>query len=173
MGIAVFKDGKLIGELNGLESICHLIISGDLDYCNIQIQDPNKTTENINLQLKLAKKPKITLKLINGFAYIDINIKMNVQINSANTSSDYSDYASSVELENEINSYLEKILYNYLYKVSKEFNSDIDGFGKYAVKHFKTMEDWNNYDWLNNYKNSFFKVTVKSKIKSNANFINS
>lgn len=27
MGIAVFRDGKLVGELNGLETICHMIVS--------------------------------------------------------------------------------------------------------------------------------------------------
>ena len=57
-------------------------------------------------------------------------------------------------------------IHTYLYKVSKEFNSDIDGFGKYAVKNFLTWDDWINYNWLDNYKNSFFEVNVNTDVKS-------
>ena len=44
------------------------------------------------------------------------------------------------------------------------YNSDIDGFGKYALKHFSTINEWENFNWLDNYQNSFFKVNVNSKI---------
>ena len=57
-------------------------------------------------------------------------------------------------------------MYDYLYKTSLEFNSDSCGFGKFAIVTFLTTEDWNKYNWMNNYKNSIFKVNVNSSIKS-------
>lgn len=39
-------------------------------------------------------------------------------------------------------------------------------FGKNAVTQFLTIPEWENYNWLDNYKNSFFKVNVDSSVKS-------
>ena len=69
-------------------------------------------------------------------------------------------------LEKALNSYLTKKLYEYLYKVSKELKSDIDGFGKHVVQDFQTFEDWENFNWLDNFKNSFFHIFVDTTVKS-------
>lgn len=171
MGIAVFRSGTLVGELNGLESICHMIVSGELKYCNVQIEDPQGHEEDIDLNIKLSGKPKCSVKFVNGFPYVDINVKLNVRVLTIDQDCDYSDKKVVQDLENEVNEYFEKIILDYLYKTSKEFNSDIDGFGKYAVKYFSTTEEWNNYKWLDNYKNCFFNIKVNSKIKSGYSFI--
>lgn len=171
MGIAVFRSGTLVGELNGLESICHMIVSGELKYCNVQISDPQGHEEDIDLNIKLSGKQKCSVKFVNGFPYVDINVKLNVRVLTIDQDCDYSDKKVVQDLENEVNEYFEKIILDYLYKTSKEFNSDIDGFGKYAVKYFSTTEEWNNYKWLDNYKNCFFNIEVNSKIKSGYSFI--
>ena len=40
-----------------------------------------------------------------------------------------------------------------------KYNSDIDGFGRYAAKYFVTLQDWDNYNWLDNFQNSTFNVS--------------
>ena len=58
-----------------------------------------------------------------------------------------------------------------LYKTAKEYNCDIDGFGKYAVKYFTTIQDWQAYNWLDNFQNSTFNVNVETTIKSGNTFL--
>ena len=58
-----------------------------------------------------------------------------------------------------------------LYKTAKEYNCDIDGFGKYAVKYFPTIKDWQDYNWLDNFQNSTFNVNVETTIKSGNTFL--
>lgn len=171
MGIAVFKNDKLIGELNGLETICHLIIANDLNSCNIQIPNPYNSNNTIDMNLSINKKTKISFDLINGTPYIQIIINLNSRILSVADNLDYSDSSVISKVENETNSYLTQVMYNYLYKTSKTFNSDINGFGKYALHYFSTIDDWNNYNWLDNYKNSFFNVNINTSIKSGYTFI--
>ena len=67
--------------------------------------------------------------------------------------------------------YLKKALNDYLYKTAKEYNCDIDGFGKYAVKYFTTIQDWQAYNWLDNFQNSTFNVNVETTIKSGNTFL--
>ena len=69
-------------------------------------------------------------------------------------------------IQNTVKSHLESQVYDYLNKTAKEFNSDISGLGRYAVKNFRTTNDWNNYNWLENYQNSAFKVNVDISIKT-------
>ena len=60
----------------------------------------------------------------------------------------------------------ESVLNDYLYKTSKDFKSDINGLGKYALGNFFTTQDFDNYNWSNNYQNAFFEVEVDSSVKS-------
>ena len=55
---------------------------------------------------------------------------------------------------------------NYLYKTSKEFKTDIDGFGKHVVKEFLFTDNWHEYNWLKNYSNAFFDVNVEVDVQS-------
>lgn len=173
MGLAIFKDGKLVGELNALESICHMIVSGELDYCQIQIQDNENISIISDLKLNQKKKPKVKLKFINGSPYINLDINLEAQVVSVSGTSTHLNNTTISSLETSTNKYLEKIIYNYLYKISKIYNSDIDGFGKYAMKYFTTTNQFNDYNWLDNFKNSFFKLHVNTIITSSNNFISS
>ena len=83
-----------------------------------------------------------------------------------NDSSNYLDFDNVSKLEEAVTVYMKSQINSYLYKISKEFNSDIDGFGKYAVRHFLTWDSWENYNWLNNFNTSFFDVAVQTNVKS-------
>ena len=63
-------------------------------------------------------------------------------------------------------SYLKTVFSNYLYKTSKDLKSDINGFGKTAKSKFITLQDFENYNWLGHYTDSFFDVSVKTSIRS-------
>ena len=38
-------------------------------------------------------------------------------------------------------------------------------FGKYAKKYYSTIDEWQKSDWLSNYQNAFFEVTVNTTVK--------
>ena len=148
------------GELSGLESLCHLIIANEFKTSTISIPDPYKSDSIINLFIHAKKNPKISVKLINGTPYIECNIFLSADILSLDANTNYSTKESLNNISNSANSYLEKTITEYLYKMAKEYHADIDNFGKYVIKNYLTWNDWIKSDWLSNYKNSFFSVTV-------------
>lgn len=166
MGIAVFSDDKLIGELNGIESICHLILTNKMETCKISIPDPFDNDNIIYLGLYSKKKTKSKVSLVNGSPYIENNITLSATIYSMDKDSNYLNKDDLEKIEYYANSYLEAKINDYLYKTSKELKSDIDGFGKYLAKDFLFWDDWNEYNWLKNYQNSFFKTTVDIDVQS-------
>ena len=176
MGLAVFNGDKLVGELNGLESIFHLIVSNQLKSCNISIPNPLGDSDSIDVNLSLKSSTKNNVQFVNGSPYITSDIKLNIKILSATeqsskSDSDYFSDENMKQIEDACNKYLSENITNYLYKTAKEYHSDIDGFGKHAVKYFLTMQEWNDYNWLDNYKNSTFNVTVDSTLKSGYTFL--
>ena len=166
LGIAVFKGDTLVGELTAKETLCHLIIINGYESTVLTIPNPADQNTSIDLFLYNKSNPKIKVDIINGNPFIDINVKLEAKVLSVNENANYISEEELSNVEQSANQYIEKILLDYLYKTSTEFGSDIDGFGRYVLKHFKTMPDYMDYNWLDNYKNSFFKVTVDTNVQS-------
>ena len=167
LGIAAFKSDKLVGELNGLESVCHLLATGKLQSYNLTIPNPHDNSKTLDLHITFRKKPKIKVDIVNGAPYINIDLELTARILSLDTDDYNSINSEELKLyEEACNYFLKQQMESYLYKTSKEFKSDIVGFGKYATCHFLTLDDWNSYNWLENYKNAYFNISVDTNIKS-------
>ena len=165
LGLAVFKGDKLVGELNGVECIAHLILTNELENAVISVPSPFESTNYIDLYLTNSKC-KTKVYLTNGTPYIKPCIDLSARIISM--SDDYKDLTEeNIELIEEYTKYyVERFIYDYLYKTAKVFKSDITAFGKYAVSNFATIDEWNEYNWLDNYQNSFFNVDINVDIVS-------
>lgn len=167
-GLAVFKKDLLVGELNSIETLCFSILRNEVDGFLISVPNPNKSNSYIDLHVTPIITPNIDVKILNGTPYITINCRFTARIYSMEDNSNY----LSDDLLNKIsiscNSYLESILTEYLYKTAKNLNSDINGFGKIARNNFLTLNDFFNYNWDKRYKDSFFKVTVDSSVRSSS-----
>ena len=165
LGLAVFKGDKLVGELNGIECIAHLILTNELDNAVISVPSPFESTNYIDLYLTNSKC-KTKVYLTNGTPYIKPSIDLSARIISM--SDDYKNLTEeNIELiEEYAKYYVERFIYDYLYKTAKVFKSDITAFGKYAVSNFATIDEWNEYNWLDNYQNSFFNVDINVDIVS-------
>lgn len=176
MGLAIFKNGKFVGELSAQETIWHMIVSNNLKSCTISIPNPIGDSDSIDLNLRLGTDCKNSVKLVNGTPHISSKIKLKAKIISATPESsfgdtDYFTKENTKLIEDSCNEFFKKNITDYLYKMAKEYTCDIDGFGKHAVKYFTTIQDWNEYNWLGSFQNSTFNVDVETTIKSGYTFL--
>ena len=165
IGTAVFFDDKLVGELDSVETMCHLIISSELESATITVPNPYTSDSNISIYISLNKATKNKVSLIKNYPYIECEVNVIGDVLSMETSLDLNNPDTINMLNSYVTKYLEDVLYAYLYKTSKDFHSDIDNFGKYVLPKYSTWNDWIESDWLNNYENAFFKVTVNCNIQ--------
>lgn len=166
VGLAVFKDDKLVGELTAIENLSFLCTRNDIDGFLISVPDPNDDSKYIDVYLTPSKDCKINVDIINGSPYIKVDYKFTGRIYSMTKTSDYLDNVNLSAISESCNSYLKSVFTSYLYKTSKDLNSDINGFGEHALNNFFTLEESGKYNWQENYKNSFFDVTVDTNVKS-------
>ncbi len=166
LGLAVFKQAKLVGELTAFENLLHLILTNQFESSVISIDNPYKENSAIDIALYFHKNTKINAKLVNGSPYVKSTIYLNARLLSVDKISESLTPEKIEKLELLINSYLENAFLDYQYKTAKVFEADIDNVGKNLIKNFKNDNEWNNYNWPSNYKNTFFDVDVKTNIKS-------
>lgn len=170
MGIAVFKYDKLVGELTGMESLSHLLITNELQNATISIPNPYNSSATIAIYIATPKESKATTKLVYGTPYIEYDVFIEATVLSLDENFDSSDSNGINLIEDYASSYLEQSISEYLYKTSKEYKTDIANTGKYFLKNHLTWEDWEKSDWLSNYENAFFKVNVDTNIESSQLF---
>jgi len=166
LGTAVFRGDKLVGELTNLETLSHLIITNKLESANINIPNPFDFNANISVYISLNKRTKNSVEIINNYPYIESEVFLIGNISSIDGSIDLTKPENIKILNNYINEYIETNILSYLYKTSHDLKSDIAEFGKYLLPSYYTWNDWVESDWLNNFQNSFFKVTVKTQLQS-------
>ena len=167
IGLAVFKNDTLVGTLSPEETLCHELLINNLNYSILSIPSPFDFNEVIDLQLYTFKKPNVKIKTSNSYNDIDVDIYVIAKLLS------FSSRSYNVLTEDNLNNikntasdYLEKHFESYFNKTSKELNSDIGGLGKFAAKHYMTIQKWEEYNWLENYKNSNFNISVDISLKA-------
>lgn len=166
IGLAVFKNDKMVGELNAFECVSYLNMVNQAKGFFITIQDPENKNNYLDIYLTPTKPTKISVKIINGSPYIKIKCFYSGRIYSIDANRQYLDDKKLQTISQSCNSYLESAFSDYLYKSSKEFKADINEFGKYALSNFLTTKDYNDYNWNENYKNSFFDIKVNTEVES-------
>lgn len=166
-GLSIFKDDKLVDNLNGIETICHLMTTDNLSDTTISIPSPFSNDSFIDLNTTINKSPKIKVYIShNSSPYITVDLNIITRLLSFNSNESNVTQEQIKQIETAAKKYITEQLYNYFNKTSKTFKTDIDGFGNYAAKNFLTEQDWANYNWEKNYESASFNVNVNLTLKS-------
>ena len=160
IGLAVFNGDKLCGELTAIEAISHLLIKNKVDSCIVSINNPYNNSSKVELQLYPTKKSKISVDINDDVPHISIELKIDADILTLDENIDYGQENVLETFSNATTEYLEKEIYDYLNKVSKEYSTDIDNFGNKALAYFATSSEWKDFDWSEKFKNAEFDVNV-------------
>ena len=124
IGLAVFKDDKMVGELNALECLSYLNMSNQSKGFFISIPNPENTNSNIDLYLTPTNMNETHVDIVNGSPYISIKTRYSARIYSLDSDSKYLNSNTINTISKACNNYLESTFISYLYKTSKEFKSD-------------------------------------------------
>lgn len=166
IGLAVFNKGIMVGELNAIETLSFMCITNQINGFLITMPDPYNEENYIDVYLKPTKKTKFDVSFVNGSPFIKLDCNFKGQIYSMTSESNYLKPEVLEDVSNACNNYMKYIITEFLYKSAKEFNADIVGIGTHSLKSFLTFDEYADYNWLENYKNSFFDVNIDVNVKS-------
>ena len=166
VGIAVFKDDRMVGELDALETLSFSILAGRVNNFLVSVPNPNDSNDYIDISLYDDMSSKIKVNIVNDSPYVTVDVKLSGIIGTTSFNSNYLNEATLEEISSYTASYLESNISQFLYKTSKEYHSDISCVGKRSLKCFSTWQDYEAYNWKDRYRDAFFKVNVDVNVKS-------
>lgn len=165
MGLAVFDGSKMIGELDGEETLYHLMLDGEYNHSFITIPDPLKKEDMVILDVKQSRYPVKRVDISGGKPKIYAKIMLEADIQAIESGIEYERPENIRILEKSYEDFIREGISRYLKRTTGEFKADINGFGKIAKIKFLTWDEWEKFNWLNKYKDSTFDVDVDLKIR--------
>ena len=159
-GLAIFNEDKLVGELTGMDSICHLICTNKFESTIISIPSPFNQNQIIDLSIENFKQTQINVSLANDSPYILVDVNLKGVVDSAEYMLDLTDEDNVKLIEEYASSYLENKILNYLYSTAKKYYTDIVGFGRYLAYSYITDDEYLKLNWPHLYLDSFFNCHV-------------
>ena len=167
IGLAVLKDGKYVGDLTAADTLCHTLISGEVNSFLLSINNTEIYEKSIDIALFENTSPTVTVDISEDTPTIKVDIKLIGRISGIKDGINYSDEPTNLDLDEiseAVNKSLKGYISEYLSKTSTEFKCDIDYFYSYAKRNFRTVQEWRDYDWPTKYLNSKFDISVESKV---------
>lgn len=165
MGLAVFDGTKMVGELDGEEAAMYLIVTGKYNYSYISMPDPKNESDYVVLNVKQSRKPVNKVDISGENPKIKSEIRLEADIVAIQSGYNYENPDLTPELETAAENYIKETMMKFLQKTSKEYKSDICGFGQHVKGKFWTWKQWEEYNWLRRYRDSEFDVEVDLKIR--------
>ena len=166
-GLAIFKDDKLIGVLSAQESLCYDILSNTLDTFFTSIDNPLYDEGFVNLSIRMNHNVKINVDTSSDTPIVNIKICLDTKILNILDNVDYNNQETIKIISDKTSHHIEKLISDYLYKCSREYDTDLNNIYKFALKHYLTYDEWKSYNWEDKFKNAIFNIEVDNEITPN------
>ena len=166
MGLAVFKDDKYVGSLSTIETLCYSLLKDEVDNFVLTITSPFDEAEKVDIKVGDLSQLKTDIDISKDTPVINIKFNLTAEVINVldNQNTPYDKTLEKLNLA--LKEYLTEEFKSYLYKTSREYNSDINEFYKIAKRQFITNSDFSNYDWANKYETAEFNVEFNEDIIS-------
>ncbi len=165
VGLAVFRGDRMVGELNGNESIAYRMLSGRLVRAVVTVASANDSTHLITAEIFQARRPGIRIEEKGNQVHITINLYVEanlLMLTSSPTKKENAELAQIVEksLAQSLEVWVESALHK-----TQSWGSDIFGFGENYRRRFLTWQEWDKFDWPAAFKKAQVDVTIKIRLR--------
>lgn len=166
-GSAVFRNGVMVDRLNGLETRIVNILDDTTDIKDIIVNLPDpfsNNTRQMAARIMKTKNNKIKMNIRGDRSKIEITVPLKVVIMS---NPSMVNYAKDPKKEKILKEHLQKntrsLFEELLNKTQTELKGSPYPLSVYARKHFKTYQEFEQFNWAKSYPKA--EITVKPDIK--------
>ncbi len=148
IGTAVFKADKLKGYLTGQETRAVALLRGELDRRTpVSVPDPKHPDQRVVLLVQNQAQPQITVRRNGEQVHVSFVIRVEGDIGSVPSVTDYTEPESMALLEKAVERYMSRIVQDVLETSLGEWGTDLYGIGDRLKPTFPTIQDWIAWDW--------------------------
>jgi len=164
-GTAIFKGDKMVGYLNGYETRYFLMVINQYKKGIITVEDKMVPGDVIPLDIRLGRDTKVKASIKNGKPVIDVTITVEADLGAIQSKVEYEKHPLIDELNKQLEDVIKKGITDVITKTQNEFNADIFGFGHKISRSFFTIQEFEQYNWLEHYKDAEINVDVIANVR--------
>jgi spore germination protein KC len=164
VGMAVFKEDKLIGFLASEETRALSILLGRFPRGVMTVNDPLAPGHTVNLNMRNGRKPKISVDTSGEYPVIGIDVLLEGEIISIPTGINYETTEYLDLLETQVSRITRANIENMLLR-TQAWGTDVADFGYYIRPNFSTMQDLEQYNWDRRFRQAVFDIRVHTEIR--------
>lgn len=166
IGAAVFHGARMVGTINGSETVLVNILRGWFKESFFAFPDPAGPDRFIILRFFAQRKPEIKIHFNpGGIPVVNVRVPLDAEITSVQSGINYERPEKLPILEQELNRRLEIKTRQLIRKTQDEFCSDIFGFGFKARRLVTTYSQWEKINWPELYPRAIVQVTFDAQIR--------
>lgn len=163
IGSALFKEGKMIAKLTAKETRTAILLNDTLDMGELLTTYPDPDNEQYRIGIRVMKKEdnKVNMQLKGDLSSIDVEIPIRVDILANHSMKNYSkDTEEREELKKYLEEQMTKEIDALVKKTQEEYKGEPFGWSLDARKKFKTIPEYESFDFMKTYPNMIVKVKV-------------
>ncbi len=154
-GMAIFKDGKLSGAMDGDSAMIFNILNRSIKNCTITVASQSSPDETLSFRLTVLEPAAYNTDIENN----SISVSQNFQLEFLGLR-----LPQGYHSFDELYAYTQKILtqriQDFLNDISRSKKADILDIRNHLRLRFATWEEWNNFDWDSFYQKAKFVVNI-------------
>ncbi|WP_077213453.1 Ger(x)C family spore germination protein [Bacillus dakarensis] len=167
IGSAVFKEGIMIGKLNGQETRIAQTFDNTSNISNVMVTYPDPFDEDYKIAIRLIKKHPVDVKmsLQNGRLNINMEVPFTVEVLTDPSMANYATDSEKVKiLKEHLQSTLEKSALNFIKKTQEELKGNPFSLSLHGRRLFSTIPEYEDFDWMKSYPEADINVKVKMEL---------
>jgi len=163
LGSAVFKEGKMIGTLTVEETRLTQLVNPGMAKTDFlaSFRDPFREEFWITARFTQLEDPDIKIDVSQKPPKIDIKLPLHVEVLTDHSMVNYADNEQNrKELKESLKKQFEESFYKFVKRTKEEFKAQPFGFSFIVRKHFLTIPEWEQYDWMKSYPEAEVSINV-------------
>lgn len=161
MGTAIFKDYKMIGIFDSIDTEIYNILMGEIQNSYTSFYEKEMPDTPVTVKISQNKKPKIKVDIENK----KININVFLEADLYSLPAEYKLEENIESFEDEVEEEISRKCMEFLYKIRDEYGTDLIGIGEVAKTKFMTYKDFDEYDWNKMFHEYDININTDFKIR--------
>ncbi|KIY23917.1 Ger(x)C family spore germination protein [Mesobacillus subterraneus] len=164
IGSAVFSQGQMIGKMTGEETRISSLLDDTWNAVDILTAYPDPFDERYRLTVRMSKQKNNTYKLTNDYGrpHFEITVPLYIEVLSDPSMVNYAGNKQKVvKLKQYLTDNIEKKMQQFIEKTQKEFKGDTFHLSVPFRKHFATLGEFRDFDWMKTYPDAEVNVKVE------------
>ncbi len=154
-GMAVFKNGKLSGAMDGDSAMIYNILKNNIKNCTVTIENAHQSGQTISFRVIIPQKADFDVNP--QTKKIAITQELHAEFLGTSLPKGYNSFD---ELYSDFRNMITNRTQQFIWDISKKTGADILALHRKTRPQFQTLQDWQNFNWNEFYQNAEISVNI-------------